>query len=529
MTYEQGGIRAGLAILNEDGDTLTLKDRLEHHYTTGLSTIEIASKNAGRLVAEFKKFFDDAVTNGAGVYKSYLIRNDSRRPDVMEGFKNFLTKNGIQFKYAVTGKPFKAFNYQSGKEEMVNAAANDIIISAMQPRAAYAKVLLEPRSKITDTVTYDITAWSIPYAWGVEAFATTERLPSTDRSVNTTSNAALTDAVGYVIPWNSFTSAKLLGSLHTAGVKVRVADQPFKLNGKSFDKGSLIVLHTSNQRFGKQLSTVLNNAIQSVGLLAEVTPVNTGFVDEGYDFGSPLVRTLAAPRVALLTGDGVSALAAGTIWHYFEQELNYPLTLLDNTVASRIRWGDYNVIILPDGNYRFLNDKQAQESLRAWISQGGKLIALEDAVKQITKLDWGFALKKSDEKTEKDPYSSLKRFELAERDALRSSIPGAVYKLELDNSHPLAFGFPNYFFSLQRDESLLEYVQEGWNVGVLKKDNYVSGFVGTNTKSQMNDGLILGDRQIGGGHLIMMATDPIFRSFWENGKLLLANAIFIVD
>jgi hypothetical protein len=28
MTYEQGGIRAGLAIINEDGDTLTLKDRL---------------------------------------------------------------------------------------------------------------------------------------------------------------------------------------------------------------------------------------------------------------------------------------------------------------------------------------------------------------------------------------------------------------------------------------------------------------------------------------------------------------------
>jgi hypothetical protein len=57
MTFEQGGIRGGLAVINEDGDTLTLADRLEHHYTTGLSTVEIASNNSSKLVSEFKKYF----------------------------------------------------------------------------------------------------------------------------------------------------------------------------------------------------------------------------------------------------------------------------------------------------------------------------------------------------------------------------------------------------------------------------------------------------------------------------------------
>lgn len=530
MTYEQGGIRAGLAIINEDGDTLTLKDRLEHHYTTGLSTIEIASKNADKLINEFKKFFDDAVTNGAGLYKSYLIRHDASRPDVMDGIKKFLAKNGIRFEYAITGKPFKAYNYYSGKEELISSAANDLVISSYQPRAAFARVLLEPRSKITDTVTYDITAWSIPYAWGVEAFATTEKLPVASQAImNQQVVANLPSAMGYVIPWNSSSSAKLLAALLKSGIKVRVAEHSFNVNGKSFEKGSLIVLNTSNQRFGSQLPNLIQQAVESVGFLANVTPVNTGFVDEGYDFGSSSVRSISAPRVAMLTGEGVSALAAGTIWHYFEQELKYPLTLIDVSSASRIRWNDYNVIIMPDGNYKFLNDKQAQESLKSWISQGGRLIALEDAAVQITKFDWGFALKKTDEKSEKDSYTNLKRYEQSERDALTSAIPGAVYKVDLDNSHPLGFGFPGHFFALKRDAVLFEFIQDGWNVGVIKRDNYVTGFVGHHTKAIMNDGLILGARQMGTGQLIMMNIDPIFRNFWESGKLLLSNAVFIVQ
>lgn len=530
MTYEQGGIRAGLAILNEDGDTLTLKDRLEHHYTTGLSTIEIASKNAQKLVSEFKKFFDNAVSNGAGNYKSYLIRNEISRPDVIDGITKFLKKNGIRFDFAVPGKPFKAFNYRTGKEELISSLENDIVISAFQPRAALARVLLEPRSTITDTVTYDITAWSIPYAWGVEAFATTEKLPVAQQATSTQPNRIdLLSAMGYVIPWNSFSSAKLLGTLLKMGVKVRVSEQSFKVNGKSFEKGSLIILNTSNQKFSHQLAQIIQQAAQAVGFLSPIMPVTTGFVDEGYDFGSSSVRSLSSPKVAMLTGEGVSALAAGTIWHYFEQELKYPLTLLDVSSTSRIRWSDYNVIIMPDGNYKFLNDKQAQESLRNWMTQGGRLIALEDAAAQITKLDWGFVMKKIDEKAEANPYAKLKRYEKAERDALTASIPGAVYKVDLDNSHPLAFGFRDHFFALKRDATLFDFLQDGWNVGILKKDSYVSGFVGHTTKSQMNDGLILGARQIGSGQLIMMNIDPIFRSFWEDGKLLLANAVFIVD
>src|SRR3954470_12303725 len=52
MTYEQGGISAGLGIRTQDDDTLTLVDRTLHHYTTSIATIETVSKNTDSLISE---------------------------------------------------------------------------------------------------------------------------------------------------------------------------------------------------------------------------------------------------------------------------------------------------------------------------------------------------------------------------------------------------------------------------------------------------------------------------------------------
>ena len=78
VTYEQagggGGGRAGGSVTNSLGDTLSLFDRVIHHYTTSLSTIEVASQNASKLVSEFQKFYTEAATSGIGNYKSYVIK-----------------------------------------------------------------------------------------------------------------------------------------------------------------------------------------------------------------------------------------------------------------------------------------------------------------------------------------------------------------------------------------------------------------------------------------------------------------------
>ena len=65
-------------------------------------------------------------------------------------------------------------------------------------------------------------------------------------------------------------------------------------------------------------------------------------------------------------------------------------------------------------------------------------------------------------------------------------------------------------------------------MGVLKKDNYVTGFVGAKAKKKLVDGLLFGVQDMGNGSVVYLADDPLFRSFWENGKLLFSNAVFMV-
>jgi hypothetical protein len=234
--------------------------------------------------------------------------------------------------------------------------------------------------------------------------------------------------------------------------------------------------------------------------------------------------------VALLAGESISSLGFGELWHFFDTQLKYPVTVMSASDFIREGMNKVDVLILPDGNYDFFSRKEVNEDLKAWVRRGGKIIAMENAVAQMARADWGIKLKDADEKKPegKADYSVLKKFENRERDWLKNSMPGSIFRLELDNSHPLGFGYPDYYYSLKQDGNLYEFFKEdGWNVGVIKRDNYVSGFAGTDIRPKLNDALLIGAQDMGRGQVIYFADNPIFRSFWENGKLLLCNALFL--
>lgn len=529
MTYEQAGHGiAGAAVINSEGDTLTLYDRAIHHYTTGISTIEIASQNATKLIREFRKYFNDAVTTGMGEYKSYVIRNEKRDSERIRSFLTLLEQNGILFSFS-SGGTAKGFNYATGKEETFSINANDIVINAMQPRSSMVKVLLEPRTALVDSATYDISAWSLPYAYGLTTWASKEKINASG-SYAPTGVVNIETSYGYVMDWKGVNAAKTAGQLLQKGVLLRYAEQPFEIDGKKFERGSVLILKTSNKSFGNDLwDNVLEVANTNQ---VQLHPVSSGMVDKGFDFGSSKVRPFKAPKVVLLTGEGINANSAGEIWHFFEHQLDYPITLINANDIGRADWNDFNVLIMPDGNYKFLNDKSAVESFKGWVEKGGKAIALENAVAQLAKAEFGIKPKKEkEEDSKKDTssnYDDLKKFADRERDAISGFTPGSILKVELDNTHPLGFGYPGYYHTLKIDDRFYEYFKDdGWNVGVIKKDNRVSGFIGSNKKEKFKDGLLFGVQPMGNGTVIYMADNPLFRSFWENGKLLLCNAVFL--
>ena len=526
MTYEQGGGPAGgLAAITEVGDTLTLYDRILHHFTTSLSTIETCSLNATRLVKEFYKFFNDGVVSGAGEIKSYVIKNNPADRERIHSLLALLTKNDIQ--YGTGSGSGRGYNYNTGKDEPFSVSSGDIIISAFQPRSALIKVLFEPKPKLVDSATYDITAWALPYVYGLTTYASKEKF-------NLAGSSNLPDFIpnipsesyGYVIRWQGVQSARTIAQLLQRGVRMRFAEMPFEVNGQKFDRGSIIILRKGND--GKDLPTVLGDVCNSNKI--KLNPVTTGFVESGFDFGSNKVHPLKAPKVALITGEGTNSNAAGELWHFFEQQLDYPVTLINANDMSRMKWNNYDLVILPDGNYRYLNDKLNTDQLRTWIMQGGKIIALEGAAVQLAKNDWSINLKKNDDTGDKkDTYESLRLFESRERDFIPNITPGSIYKMELDNTHPLAFGYPKYYYTLKQDENIYEFIKEsGWNVGIIRRENQVTGFVGSRLKEKLKDGLLFGVQDLGQGNIIYFADNILFRSFWENGKLMLCNAVFFV-
>jgi hypothetical protein len=528
MTYEQaGGPGGGTAALKSDGDTLTLKDRIAHHFATSMSTVEMASVHNSRLINEFKKFFDDAKNTGIGEYKTYVITE--RNKGKLKALKTFFESNGIQYG-SLDATALKGYNYFSGKEEVFTSYDN-IAVSSYQPKSALIKVLFEPNSKLADSVTYDITAWSLPYVFGVQAYALKERkVPGQLLRMDHIDGAKPAFPYGYLLRYNSFEDAKILSALLQKQVKVRFAEKDFMYNRVGYKKGTLIILRKGNEQ---HLDDIFNIIAQNDTI--ELAPVTSGFMETGFDFGSEKVHFIKKPNIALLTGKGVNPGAVGEVWHLFEQQLVYPVTLINADEINGAALKNIDVLILPDGNYKFFKDKEDAAEIKNWVQQGGKMIAIDGAAGQVAKADWGIKLKKSDDddkkddkKDDKEMYADVKRFENRERESISDFIPGSIYKVTLDDSHPLAFGYPGYYFTLKQNGDLYEFMKEGWNVGVIKKDNQVAGFVGKRLKEKIKDGTVIGVTDLGRGNIVYFADDPIFRSFWENGKLMFANAVFLV-
>jgi hypothetical protein len=205
------------------------------------------------------------------------------------------------------------------------------------------------------------------------------------------------------------------------------------------------------------------------------------------------------------------------------------LSILNATDIPQLPLEKYDVMILPDGNYRILNDRMVTDALKAWVRRGGKLIAMENAVSQMASLDWGLRLKKEDDKSAKVAADSILKYADREKEYLKGSIPGSIYRMELDETHPLAFGYASPFYTLKQDDRIYEFLKDGgWNVGVIRKDAHVSGFAGVRVKQKLKDGLLFAVQDLGAGSVVSFADNPIFRGFWEGGKLMFANAIFLV-
>ena len=536
MTYEQGGSGfAGLTITTREGDPLTLKDRLTHHYTAGISTVEITAQNSGKVLDEFEKYFSTNANSPTSPYKTYVIKGDNN-PDKINTITKWFDTHGIKYGHPAAGKAGRGFEYQSQATANFNLTTDDIIVNVHQPKGRFITTIFEPQSALPDSATYDITAWNLMYNYDLKAYALNERInPAKAYQAKAVDNSNIASKpYAYIFKYQSINDVAFLASLLSKELKVRASNQSFTIGGNVFEPGTLIVTRRNNESvadFDNVVQTLAKNAGR------KIYTSTTGFVDKGKDFGSGYVGYIKAPKVASLFGEQTSSLSSGEIWHLFEQTLHYPITQLGTDYFKNVDLKKYDVLIVPEGYYRMFDDG-ILETISGWVSGGGRLIVIANGTSSFAeKKQFGLkhyatdsekndAEKKEKEEKEKD---LLKKYDEAERKAVSESISGAIYKVTVDKSHPLAFGLNNFYYTLKTNELRYGYLENGWNVGVIKGTaKPVQGFAGVKINKKMANSLVFGVEDKGQGNVIYFVDNPLFRTFWESGKMVFANAVFMV-
>jgi hypothetical protein len=499
MTYEQAGSgRAGRSVRTNLGDTLTLKDRIDHHVTTGLSTVEVSLQNKKELIENYNAFS----LNRKYKYDHYILRGEN---DKLQKITTLLRAHDIEFGHIAKEGVAKAWSFDNQAQETLNYHTSDLVVSTNQLKGPMVEVLFEPKTYLSDSLTYDITAWSLPFAYGIDAYGFNGAIDVVANWSQSFTRISLPNCYAYLCKWNSMNSAVFLQSILSQNIAVKVAEKEFQIGGEVFPVGTLVIPRGINKDI-TDFDQILQGAAKNS--LIDIHPVASGYVSKGKDFGSSSYSEIFLPKVGVLSGGDLSPLNTGEIWHFFEKELVLPFRMFRVSELSRI--DELDLIVLPEGEL----SANVLDQLKPWIENGGRLLIFGDAAYNFV-TDFDIMVK--DIETD---YSAT------EREELSGLITGAIYKCDLlAKSSPLTFGYDGYYslrqsasnFSLKNGKSILSLPANA---------KQVAGFVGAKAKENQGEAMILGVENYGKGELIYFCDNPLFRGFWENGKLLVANALY---
>ncbi|MCI0523483.1 MAG: hypothetical protein L0Y37_07510 [Bacteroidales bacterium] len=528
FTIEQGGgAQAGLTFNREGVDTLTLKQRIEGHYLSSIGMIAAANDNRERLLKEFGEFFRSATTNPTFKYKTIVIKGSNDAAS-LTSLKNLLESNQIRYSSPrVTGRKLTAYDYRSDREGNVTVEKNDLIISAFQPQGRLMQVLFEPDSKSSDSISYDLTAWALPYVYNIEAYAVEEKLAAAEAPAAETAAALPVDSMkpyAYAAPMTGFNELRFMAELYKSGLNVRYNIKPFVTEGKTFGRGSVIVASGDNMK-----AVDFDRKVAEAASKSNITAVklSSGLVTEGKDIGSDYAPVNKAPAVALAGGEGTSQ-AFGEIWYYMERELEFPVTVIEGADLPDSDLSDYDILVLPGGDYT-----KAKDRIMAFVKDGGRVVAIDNAMalfrsEKTTELGKATEAKETeDKKSVKSTVGDttlLTRYEDQRRIAATDRSSGAIFRVRLDDTHPYAFGMGKEWFLMKRNTGF-PFLEKGRNIGYITDNKPVAGFAGYKFCQKVRNTNVIASERIGEGEVIYISDDPYFRAYWKSGRVLLGNLI----
>ncbi|HYT87256.1 MAG TPA: M14 family zinc carboxypeptidase [Gemmataceae bacterium] len=546
--WEQGGVR-GKVVERNDDTKLHYHDAVRHHYISALATLETAAANRAALLRDFYQIRADSIALGRNgpVRDYFLLEGD--RPGRAAMLAALLLRNGIEVRRVSKTLKATTTDIVEGKKAERTIPPGSYHVPLAQPASRVARSLLDRHMDLGEEFIkrqlkrqargqedkiYDITTCSLPLAHGVACLATHNAVEVPAEEIRAHEAAGEVSGgrakVAYLVGADDDGVPRALCDWLRAGLRVYVADQPLKVGGVAYRRGSLILKVHGNP---ETVHAAAEEAAKKHGLKIHAT--DTGFVDEGASLGGPNVTWVKPPRILLVVDRPVS-YTVGHTWYLFDQVWHYPVTRIAARNLGSVDLRKYNVLILPDGKYTGAGGlgEGIVTRLKDWVQQGGTLVLVKgaaawaagDKVKLLaTKLERRPS-RPEEAKAEKDEKKESKS---ADEPPYR--VPGAFLRATADDDHWLTFGVKPETSVLFNGNVILTplKLKDGRNLVSFgaEKQLLVSGYCWPDTLKLIAGKPYLVHQALGKGHVIGFADDPNFRAMCPETQRLFLNAVLL--
>lgn len=503
---------------------LTFAQTIQNQFTMSVAVFDGAMANKAALLDYQQQFFrETADLASQDEYAAYLLHEplDSWR---LEKARWVLEQHNIRYQRLRNDIEVNDITY---------AASQTLIVPLAQPQYRLVKALFSTQKNFVDNTFYDVSNFNLPLAFDLTFAPLTmrelRRAKLTDALVTTPVVTTTVDnsAYAYAFEWHHYKSPALLQRLLSHGVQARIAGKPLTAATSNGDKelaaGTIVIPRGLAQP--EDLSDLLNNASAVTGV--PVLSLRSGFTQQGIDLGSRSMVPVKAPKVLLIGGEGVSQYEAGEVWHYLDTQVGMPITLVEQQRLSSTTLSDYTHIVFVGGRYD-LADSVAQ-ALTNWVIAGGTLIGQTSALHLFAQEKW-LDVKLSTRQDVADLFSE-KNLTFAGRTAHNAQqlVAGAVYKADIDITHPLFYGYDAAQLNLFKTSNMMAFSKASALVVPARytESPLIAGFSADVVVGEMAGSVAAMAQPLGKGRVIGFTDDPQFRGFWYGTNKLMSNALFM--
>ena len=524
MTHETDGGRT-LASLRADGSTLTLAHGMAKHFTSALAVVEASADHAPELLKDYAKFKSEAVKGElAGGFRNVVVTGDRR---VLKRLQGQLARAGVNSDLSqlilnsAEGSigSSQAHDYWSNTVGERFTESSSLKISMKQPQSAMAKALLEPTTEFEaqfikeqiakkksapegekypgrdGTEFYDFTGWSLPLAYSLPAFWSTD-LGWTGILDYAPEPKFEPSTIGYSLDYSDQDDLLAVMELLKAGVRTSVATKTMVGLGV----GTFLFL---NERNDESLFDRLQKARESHG--AHIYPLQTAYPEQDrYSPGSSFTLALRPPSIAVVMGRSGNLAQSGFMWWLMEREFKAPFTPITEDALSDPDLNRFTCVVLPQG-VQVPKDAHFKE----WIEAGNVAVSLGAGA----------------------DFAGLEKVKGEFQD-----LPGSLFRAEIDPRSFLSYGYkPNKDGKIEvavpvQGNSFYKVKKEGGSFVTFSSDPKVKKLLSgwewpDETEKAISGTVWCQDTPVGRGHFVLFTQDPTERALWPGLNKMLLNAM----